>query len=66
MENNQLFRKIATVLTFIALAFSCSSSMTANKPESQPASKQKIVYGDLIVDPQLDFILIPIGLSGSE
>lgn len=67
MITYRIFRNIATVFTLIAITLSCSSTRTvtqaqkvAEKPQSQ------IAYGDLIVDPESEYMMIPVTLSGDQ
>lgn len=67
MANHQIFRKMATVIGLIAITLSCSSTRTVTQVQKGSEKQQpQIAYGDLIVDPESEYIMIPVTLSGDR
>ncbi|MEG3899637.1 MULTISPECIES: hypothetical protein [unclassified Microcoleus] len=67
MTAHNISRKIATTFALIAITISCSSTKTVNQAQKKAEKPQpQIAYGDLIVDPESEYIMIPVILSGVE
>lgn len=67
MITHQIFRKVATVFALIAITLSCRSTRTVTQAQKVAEKPQpQIAYGDLIVDPESEYIMIPVTLSGHE
>lgn len=67
MVNHQIFPKVAITFALIAIALSCSSTRTVTQAQKVAEKPQpQIVYGDLIVDNESEYIMIPVTLSGDR
>lgn len=67
MVNYQIFRKVAVAFALIAIALSCSSTRTITQAQKVAEKPQpQIAYGDLIIDPESEYIMIPVILSGDQ
>lgn len=67
MINPNIFRKVATTLALIAITLSCSATKTVNQAQKKAEKPQpQIAYGDLIVDTESEYIMIPVILSSDE
>ncbi|PMB47583.1 hypothetical protein CEN39_24115, partial [Fischerella thermalis CCMEE 5201] len=67
MDNHIFFKKIAAFTLVAALSFSCEGGITRKSEQTQAAAQQKseqnLVYGELIVKEQSDYLMIPVGLT---
>ncbi|WP_016870353.1 MULTISPECIES: hypothetical protein [Fischerella] len=67
MVNHIFFKKIAVFTLVAALSFSCEGGITRKSEQTQATAQQKseqnIVYGELIVKEQSDYLMIPVGLT---
>ena len=67
MINPNIFRKVATTLALIAITLSCSATKTVNQAQKKAEKPQpQIAYGDLIVDTESEYMMIPVILSSDE
>jgi hypothetical protein len=67
MITYQIFRKVATVFALIAITLSCSSTRTVTQAQKGSEKPQpQIGYGNLIFDPESEYMMIPVTLSGDE
>ncbi|QHG18697.1 hypothetical protein GJB62_23735 [Nostoc sp. ATCC 53789] len=66
MKYNKLSNKITTAIIITLLSFSCKSSISTKAEQAQATDKSKsdpnLVYGDLIIKEQSDYIMIPVVL----
>jgi hypothetical protein len=67
MINHHIFGKVATTFALIAITLSCSSTKIVTQPQ-KPAEKlqPQVAYDHLIVDPESEYIMIPVILSNDE
>ncbi|MHC5768012.1 MAG: hypothetical protein ACYTXI_20775 [Nostoc sp.] len=67
MKNYRFLNKITTVMIVAALSFSCKSSVSRNveqaKATEKPKPQQNLIYGDLIIKEQSDYLMIPVSLT---
>lgn len=67
MDNRIFFKKIAAFTLVAALSFSCEGGITRKSEQTQATAQQKseqnLVYGELIVKEQSDYLMIPVGLT---
>ncbi|WP_448266792.1 hypothetical protein [Nostoc sp. DSM 114159] len=66
MKNYRFLNKITTAMIVAALSFSCKSSVSKNaeqaKATEKPKPQQNLIYGDLIIKEQSDYLMIPVSL----
>ena len=66
MRNYSFLNKITTVIIIATLSFSCKSSVNKNveqvKATEKPKLQPNLVYGDLIIKEQSDYLMIPVTL----
>ncbi|MDF5711248.1 MAG: hypothetical protein PUP90_27150 [Nostoc sp. S4] len=66
MKNYKFLKKITTAIIIAAVSFSCESKITRKteqaKATDKPKSQSNIVYGDLIIKEQSDYLMIPVNL----
>ncbi|ACC81216.1 hypothetical protein [Nostoc punctiforme] len=66
MKYNRFLNKITTAIIITLLSFSCKSSTSTKAEQAQATDKSKsepnLVYGDLIIKEQSDYIMIPVVL----
>ncbi|MEH2085982.1 hypothetical protein [Nostoc sp.] len=66
MRNYRFLNKITTAMIVAALSFSCKSSVSRNaeqaKATEKPKPQQNLIYGDLIIKGQSDYLMIPVSL----
>jgi hypothetical protein len=66
MKNYRFLKKITTVTIIATLSFSCQSDVTRKteqaKATDKPKSETNLVYGDLIIKEQSDYLMIPVTL----
>ncbi|MDZ7969020.1 MAG: hypothetical protein RM368_29390 [Nostoc sp. DedSLP03] len=67
MKNYRFLNKITTAIIVAALSFSCKSSVSKNaeqaKATEKPKPQQNLIYGDLIIKEQSDYLMIPVSLA---
>ncbi|MEH2356568.1 hypothetical protein [Nostoc sp.] len=67
MKNYRFLNKITTAMIVAALSFSCKSSVSRNaeqaKATEKPKPQQNLIYGDLIIKEQSDYLMIPVSLA---
>ncbi|MER3493319.1 MAG: hypothetical protein C4323_13905 [Mastigocladus sp. ERB_26_2] len=67
MVNHIFFKKIAAFTLVAALSFSCEGGITRKSEQTQATAQQKseqnLVYGELIIKEQSDYLIIPVGLT---
>ncbi|BAU05295.1 hypothetical protein NIES592_16610 [Fischerella major NIES-592] len=67
MDNHIFFKKIAAFTLVAALSFSCEGGITRKSEHTQATAQQKseqnLVYGELTVKEQSDYLMIPVGLK---
>ncbi|MEH2270885.1 MAG: hypothetical protein V7K68_21135 [Nostoc sp.] len=67
MRNYRFLNKITTAMIVAALSFSCKSSVSRNaeqaKATEKPKPQQNLIYGDLIIKGQSDYLMIPVSLA---
>ncbi|MDZ8134874.1 MAG: hypothetical protein RM049_06175 [Nostoc sp. DedQUE04] len=67
MKNYRFLTKITTIMIVAALSFSCKSSVSKNaeqaKATEKPKPQQNLIYGDLIIKEQSDYLMIPVSLA---
>ena len=67
MRNYRFLNKITTVIIVAALSFSCKSSVSRNAEQAKVTEKPKLqpnlIYGDLIIKEQSDYLMIPVSLA---
>jgi hypothetical protein len=67
MITHNIFRKVTTALALIAITLSCSSTKIVTQAQKKGEKPQpQIGYGDLIVDSESEYIMIPVILSSDE
>ncbi|MEH2025885.1 hypothetical protein [Nostoc sp.] len=66
MKNYSFLNKITTVLIIATLSFSCKSAVNRKAEQAKATEKPKpqpnLVYGDLIIKEQSDYLMIPVTL----
>ncbi len=66
MKNYSFLNKITTAIIIATLSFSCKSSVSRNPEQAKATDKPKpqpnLVYGDLIIKEQSDYLMIPVTL----
>ncbi|WP_392533247.1 hypothetical protein [Nostoc sp. C117] len=66
MKSYRFLNKITIATIIAALSFSCESNVTRKNEQAKATDKPKaqpnIVYGDLIIKEQLDYLMIPVNL----
>ncbi|WP_373527572.1 hypothetical protein [Nostoc sp.] len=66
MKNYSFLNKITTAIIIATLSFSCESSVTRKAEQAKATDKPKpqpnLVYGDLIIKEQSDYLMIPVNL----
>ncbi|MEH2070581.1 MAG: hypothetical protein V7K47_20870 [Nostoc sp.] len=66
MKNYNFLKNIITAIIIAAVSFSCESKITRKteqaKATDKPKSQPNIVYGDLIIKEQSDYLMIPVNL----
>lgn len=73
MVSFSFLRKISTAIILSTFLLSCRSSVNREDQstkatavsQKQTSVKQNIVYGDLVIKEQSDYIMIPVSLSGT-
>ncbi|MEH2123848.1 hypothetical protein [Nostoc sp.] len=67
MKNYRFLNKITTAMIVAALSFSCKSSVSRNaeqaKATEKPKPQQNLIYGDLIIKEQSNYLMIPVSLA---
>ncbi|PHM08892.1 hypothetical protein [Nostoc sp. 'Peltigera malacea cyanobiont' DB3992] len=67
MKDYRFLNKITTAMIVAALSFSCKSSVSRNaeqaKATEKPKPQQNLIYGDLIIKEQSDYLMIPVSLA---
>jgi len=67
MRGYSFLNKITTAIIIATLSFSCKSSVSRNteqaKATDKPKSQPNIVYGDLIIKEQSDYLMIPVTVA---
>ncbi|MEH2208807.1 MAG: hypothetical protein V7K53_32850 [Nostoc sp.] len=67
MKNYRFLNKITTAMIVAVLSFSCKSSVSRNaeqaKATEKPKPQQNLIYGDLIIKEQSDYLMIPVSLA---
>lgn len=67
MRDYSFLNKITTTIIIATLSFSCKSSVSRNaeqaKATEEPKSQPNLVYGDLIIKEQSDYLMIPVTLA---
>lgn len=67
MRVYSFLNKITTAIIIATLSFSCKSSVSSKteqaKATDKPNSQQNIVYGDLIIKEQSDYLMIPVTVA---
>jgi hypothetical protein len=67
MVNHTFFKKIAAFTLVAALSFSCEGGIARKSEQTQATAQQKseqnLVYGELIIKEQSDYLMIPVGLG---
>lgn len=66
MRNYSFLNKITTAIIVATLSFSCNSSVSRNAEQAKATDKPKpqpnLLYGDLIIKEQSDYLMIPVNL----
>ncbi|MBN3879695.1 MULTISPECIES: hypothetical protein [unclassified Nostoc] len=66
MRKYRFLNKIATAIIIATLSFSCKSSVSRNAEQAKATDKPKpqpnLVYGDLIIKEQSDYLMIPVAI----
>ncbi|MGJ5633936.1 hypothetical protein [Nostoc sp. CALU 1950] len=67
MRGYSFLNKITTTIIIATLSFSCKSSVSRNAEQAKATEKSKpqpnLVYGDLIIKEQSDYLMIPVTLA---
>ncbi|MHC0063603.1 hypothetical protein ACWATR_11840 [Nostoc sp. UIC 10890] len=67
MRDYSFLNKITTTIIIATLSFSCKSSVSRNaeqaKATEEPKPQPNLVYGDLIIKEQSDYLMIPVTLA---
>ncbi|MEH2169290.1 MAG: hypothetical protein V7K41_22065 [Nostoc sp.] len=67
MKNYRFLNKITTAMIVAVLSFSCKSSVSRNAEQAKATEKPKpqpnLIYGDLIIKEQSDYLMIPVSLA---
>ncbi|RCJ25457.1 hypothetical protein A6S26_16940 [Nostoc sp. ATCC 43529] len=70
MKNYTLLKKITTAIIIAAVSFSCEPEVTRNgeqaKATDKPKPESNIIYGDLIIKEQSDYLMIPVNLPDQD
>ncbi|MEG4310745.1 hypothetical protein QUB36_17590 [Microcoleus sp. AT8-B1] len=67
MINHNIFRKVVTTVALIVITLSCSSTKIVTQAQKKAEKLQpQVAYDDLIVDPESEYIMIPVILSSDE
>ncbi|MFN6483431.1 MULTISPECIES: hypothetical protein [unclassified Nostoc] len=66
MRKYSFLNKITTAIIIATLSFSCKSSVSRNPEQAKATDKPKpqpnLIYGDLIIKEQSDYLMIPVTL----
>ncbi|MEH2174467.1 hypothetical protein [Nostoc sp.] len=67
MKNYRFLNKITIAMIVAVLSFSCKSSVSKNAEQAKATEKPKpqsnLIYGDLIIKEQSDYLMIPVSLA---
>lgn len=67
MRGYSFLNKITTAIIIAILSFSCKSSVSRNAEQAKATEKSKpqpnLIYGDLIIKEQSDYLMIPVTLA---
>lgn len=70
MKSYNLLQKITTAIIISSLSFSCGTTAKRETNQAKAANKPKpestIVYGDLIIKEQSDYLMIPVNLPDQD
>lgn len=69
MSSSSILRRFFVTSLLSTLLFSCQASVpkaTQKTKATTPNTNQTIIYGDLVINQQSDYILIPVSLSGDK
>lgn len=66
INNTSFFKKITTAIILTTLCFSCQSTVSKKPEQINPTPQKpqpKIIYGDLVVKEQSDYLMIPVSIK---
>jgi len=70
MKNYSFLNRIITAIIIATFSFSCQSSVTRKTEQAKATDKPKpqpnLVYGNLIIKEQSDYLMIPVNLIGQN
>ncbi|MDZ8078897.1 MAG: hypothetical protein RMX35_07330 [Nostoc sp. DcaGUA01] len=70
MKNYTFLKKITTAIIIAIVSFSCEPEVTRNneqaKATDKPKSESNIIYGDLVIKEQSDYLMIPVNFPDQE
>jgi len=70
MKNYTFLKKITTAIIIAVVSFSCEPEVTRNgeqaKATDKPKPESNIIYGDLLIKEQSDYLMIPVNLPDQE
>ncbi|MFN6561162.1 MAG: hypothetical protein RMY28_015420 [Nostoc sp. ChiSLP01] len=70
MKNYTFLKKITTAIIIAIVSFSCEPEVTRNgeqaKATDKPKPESNIIYGDLVIKEQSDYLMIPVNLPDQD
>ncbi|MDZ8237768.1 MAG: hypothetical protein RMZ69_11455 [Nostoc sp. ChiQUE01a] len=70
MKNYTFLNKITTAIIIALVSFSCEPEVTRNneqaKATDKPKSESNIIYGDLVIKEQSDYLMIPVNFPDQD
>ncbi|MBD2682094.1 MULTISPECIES: hypothetical protein [Nostoc] len=70
MKNYTFLKKITTAIIIAVVSFSCEPEVTRNgeqaKATDKPKPESNIIYGDLVIKEQSDYLMIPVSFSDQD
>ncbi|WP_445637528.1 Lipoprotein [Nostoc sp. DSM 114161] len=70
MKNYTFLKKITTAIIIAIVSFSCEPEVTRNgeqaKATDKPKAEQNIIYGDLVIKEQSDYLMIPVNFPDQD
>ncbi|MFN6469871.1 MAG: hypothetical protein RMY36_009355 [Nostoc sp. SerVER01] len=70
MKNYTFLKKITTAIIIAIVSFSCEPEVTRNneqaKATDKPKSESNIIYGDLVIKEQSDYLMIPVNFPDQD
>ncbi|BAY74443.1 hypothetical protein NIES25_08560 [Nostoc linckia NIES-25] len=70
MKNYTFLKKITTAIIIAIVSFSCEPEVTRNgeqaKATDKPKPESNIIYGDLVIKEQSDYLMIPVNFPDQD